>query len=120
MEKLRYLSKRACREEASSRPLQEKEHVLKTTPQQVPDTLHLTPAVLTQIKETIGSRKAETGGILGGNRTTGEVTHFCFDEVPQERSGVAYTPNIAALNSVIKGEWKPQGIEFLGSVHSHP
>lgn len=93
---------------------------MKNHAQQVPSQLHLTPAVFTQIKETIGSRKAETGGILGGNRKTGEVTHFCFDAVPQERSGVAYTPNNAILNKVIKSEWKPQGIEFLGSVHSHP
>lgn len=86
----------------------------------VPEKLHLTPEVFAQIKETIGSRKAETGGILGGNRTTSEVTHFCFDEVPHKHSSVAYTPNIALLNKVIKSEWKPQGIEYLGSVHSHP
>lgn len=87
---------------------------------QAPEHLRLTPAVFAQIKETIGERKAESGGILGGCRETGEVTHFYFDEAPKERNGVAYTPNNAKLNPVIKTEWKPQGIEFLGSIHSHP
>lgn len=93
---------------------------MNTHTQQIPSQLHMSPAVFTQIKETIGSRKAETGGILGGNRKTCEVTHFCFDHVPQNCSSVAYTPNNAVLNKVLKSEWKPQGIEFLGSVHSHP
>jgi len=78
----------------------------------------MAPRVLATICETIGIRKAETGGMLGGCRETGTVTHFCFDTDAQ-RTSVIYTPNNALLNAV-KREWREQGIDFLGSVHSHP
>src|SRR5947209_13871261 len=84
----------------------------------VPTQLHMAPQVLAAICETIGTRKAESGGILGGCRQTGEVTHFCFDADAQ-RSSVIYTPNTKFLNAV-KREWQQQEIDFLGSVHSHP
>jgi proteasome lid subunit RPN8/RPN11 len=88
----------------------------------VPEKLTLSPVVFEQIKDTIGSMCAEQGGILGGLRKPGkvEVTHFAFDETASDRSGVAYTPNNAFLNQVIKQEWRPQGIEYVGSIHSHP
>src|SRR6266487_4925433 len=83
-----------------------------------PTQLHMAPQVLAAICETIGTRKAESGGILGGCRETGEVTHFCFDE-GAKRSSVIYTPNNVLLNAT-KREWRQQGVDFLGSVHSHP
>lgn len=86
----------------------------------LPKQLRMQPAVLASIRETIGTRKAETGGILGGSRERGEVTHFVFDEAARERTGVAYTPNNAFLNNVLKTQWKPLGVEYLGSIHSHP
>jgi proteasome lid subunit RPN8/RPN11 len=89
-------------------------------PNTVPAQLKLTPAVFEHIRETIGMKKAETGGILGGCRETGEVTHFFFDEAASEQSGVAYTPNNTTLNNVLKTEWRPQGIDYVGSIHSHP
>jgi len=86
----------------------------------VPPDLWLTPQVFAQLTEMIGSRKAETGGMLGGNRETGEVSAFCFDADALEQSAAAYSPNHIRLTRVLKEEWKPKGIQFLGFVHSHP
>src|SRR6266568_2246108 len=87
-----------------------------------PKQLHITREVFTQICRTIGSMHAEQGGILGGCRKDGkvEVTRFSFDESANSRSGVAYTPNNAFLNKIIKQEWRPQGVDYVGSIHSHP
>lgn len=85
----------------------------------VPKQLKMKPEVYTHIRDTIGNMKAEQGGILGGDRATGEVNFFFFDDTG-EQSGVSYTPNIATLNTVIKKHWKPNGIEFMGSIHTHP
>lgn len=86
----------------------------------VPKQVRMTPQVYAAICETIGTRRAETGGILGGNRESGEVTHFFFDEAPALKSSVVYEPNTARLNDVKRNQWKPQGIAYLGSIHSHP
>jgi len=80
----------------------------------------MTQQVFAAICETIGTRGAETGGILGGNRQTGEVTHFFFDETPRQKTSVLYEPNTALLNEVKRNQWKPEGIAYLGSIHSHP
>ena len=85
-----------------------------------PKHLRMTPQVFAAICETIGTRRAETGGILGGDRKSGEVTHFFFDETPRVKTGGLYVPNNTALNEVRKTQWKPQGIDYLGSIHSHP
>jgi hypothetical protein len=91
----------------------------RTENQGVPGRFQITQTVLERIQVTIGRRKAEQGGMLGGVRATGAVTHFYFDETGK-RSGAAYTPNNAHLTHVLKTQWKPKGIEFLGFVHSHP
>lgn len=85
-----------------------------------PKHLRMTPQVFAAICETIGTRRAETGGILGGDRKSGEVTHFFFDETPREKTSVLYVPNNKLLNEVRKTQWKPLGIDYLGSIHSHP
>ena len=77
-----------------------------------------TPEVLEQIRETIGSRHAETGGMLGttdGGRT---IDHFYFDRSASV-SGVTYSPDTDTLNDVI-AKWNEQGIKFCGFIHSHP
>ena len=86
----------------------------------VPKQVRMTPQVYAAICETIGTRHAETGGILGGNRESGEVTHFFFDESPNHKTSIMYEPNTARLNDVKRNQWKPQGIAYLGSIHSHP
>lgn len=87
---------------------------------QSPKQLHMTPQVFAAICETIGTRHAETGGILGGNRQSGEVTRFFYDAAPRHNSGGLYIPNNNLLNDIRKNQWKPQGIDYLGSIHSHP
>ena len=76
--------------------------------------------VFSRIRETIGQKPAETGGALGGSRQTGEVTHFWFDAEADDQGASFYTPNAAVLNRVIKQHWNPLGIDYLGSIHSHP
>jgi proteasome lid subunit RPN8/RPN11 len=87
---------------------------------QSPRQLRMTTQVFEAICGTIGARRAETGGILGGNRQTGEVTHFYFDETPRQQSSGMYAPNTARLNEVRRSQWKPLDVKFLGLIHSHP
>ncbi len=86
----------------------------------VPVALNLSPSVFAQLQQTIGAHKAESGGMLGGNRTTGEVTAFHFDDTALEQSAATYTPNHTLLTRVLKEEWKPNKIDLLGFIHSHP
>jgi hypothetical protein len=88
------------------------------SPQLPPQQLRLTSRVYEHIRDTIGTKHAEQGGILGGNRETGEVTAYFFDDTG-ERSGVSYSPNNQLLNAVIK-KWADENIEYIGSVHTHP
>lgn len=83
--------------------------------QEIVSQLRMRRAVLDQIRATIGSRKAETGGMLVGNAETYEVTHFIFDEGART-SGAIYYPDTMYLNRRL--EQLPG--EFLGIVHSHP
>ena len=84
-----------------------------------PQQLKLTPAVFAHIRDTIGSMKAEHGGILGGCRETGEVNFFFFDDTG-EQTRASYSPDVTLLNTVIKKHWKPNGFDFMGFVHTHP
>ncbi len=86
----------------------------------VPQKLQMTSEVFGLIKATIGAKPAETGGILGGNRKTGEVTRFYFDVRAKDTGNSFYTPNTKNLNYIIKHRWKKQGIDFIGCIHSHP
>ena len=81
--------------------------------------LTMTRSVYKQIQETIGRLPAEQGGILGGDREVGAITHFCFDGSAR-RSGVAYSPDHECLNRLLSEDWNPKGISLLGFVHSHP
>jgi proteasome lid subunit RPN8/RPN11 len=84
-----------------------------------PASLRLTRRVYQQIESSIGSLAAESGGMLGGDRSTGTVTHFHFDGFAS-RSGVTYSPDTSELNRVLDQDWNPQGVHLLGFVHSHP
>lgn len=76
-------------------------------------------SVLRAIYRTIGARPAETGGMLGGDRSTGAVTKFYFDR-SASRSGATYSPDCSTINRLLKERWNPLGIQFMGFVHSHP
>lgn len=71
------------------------------------------------IRATIGTLPAETGGILGGSRAHNVVTHFRLD-TGSNRTQATYSPDVASMNRILRDHWNPQGIDFMGFVHSHP
>ena len=78
-----------------------------------------TPEVADTIAASIGSVRAETGGMLGGRRGSGVVDHVFLDR-HAEVTGSTYEPDIATVNRVLREQWNPAGIHLLGFVHSHP
>ena len=76
----------------------------------------VTKEVLFRIMETIGSRPAETGGILAEH--DGMICGFYFD---QNAAGTqfCYTPSAEDLARVVNEEWPPKGLRLCGIVHSH-
>lgn len=81
--------------------------------------LKIARSVLDQIQHSVGALAPETGGMLGGNRDLGVVTHFHFDE-QAHRTRVTYSPDCQTLNRVLSDEWNPAGVQLMGFVHSHP
>lgn len=80
----------------------------------------LAEGVLNRIMATIGSRRAESGGVLGGDRTSNSISEFHFDE-GAKCNAAAYSPDHHYLNTVLfPTVWKPRGIKLIGFVHSHP
>lgn len=84
-----------------------------------PNSLRVAQSVFDAIREQIGNRRAEQGGMLGGSRQDGIIRHFYFDEHAQ-RSAVTYSPDYHNLNRLLNDQWNPQNIHLLGFVHSHP
>ena len=82
-------------------------------------TFAMTSDVLHQLRSTIGCLPAESGGMLGGCRRTGLVSHYYFDGTA-DRTRVTYSPDVARINRVLAADWKPAGVELMGFVHSHP
>jgi len=76
-------------------------------------------SVLKEIRNTIGSRPAESGGLLFGNQEDMIVRDFVFDK-QAETSPVTYTFNVKYLNSQIKKMWNEKNYSCLGFIHSHP
>lgn len=83
----------------------------------IPQKLVLTNQVLEAIKQTIGSRPAECGGILGTD-DTGIITSYYFDETGTGTED-SYEPDVETINSILTNEWLPKGIQMVGIVHSH-
>jgi len=77
----------------------------------------MTAEVFDQIKQTIGTRKPEQGGILGSSDGV-HIDHYYFDKTATRTSG-SYTMDAKALNEVIH-EWNDNGIMLVGIIHSHP
>ena len=82
-------------------------------------TLRLIAEVYDQIKDTVGALPAEHGGMLGGELSSGTISHFAFDN-SANRSSATYSPDHEAINKVLKQDWNPADIRLLGFVHSHP
>jgi hypothetical protein len=81
--------------------------------------LVLTWDVLMEVIRSIGGRRAETGGALGGKEDGAEVDRYHFDE-SSRNSAVTYTPDHRFLNGLFKKHWNPEGVRLRGFVHSHP
>jgi hypothetical protein len=79
----------------------------------------VTDHVYDQLARTIGDMPAEQGGMLGGRRRTGTVTHFAFDGSAQ-RSSATYSPDRGTLNQLLRENWNPNAVDLLGFAHSHP
>lgn len=84
-----------------------------------PDVLRMDWSVLQQIYHTIGTRRAEHGGVLGGDRATGTVTQYYYDH-SASRTGGTYSPDHVVVNRLFAEHWNPEGINLIGFVHSHP
>ena len=75
----------------------------------------LTSQVRNDIKNTIGSVPAESGGLLISS--TRDYTITCFvPDIAADKNSTIYQPNTDFLNSVLKG----RNNEFVGIAHSHP
>jgi proteasome lid subunit RPN8/RPN11 len=72
-----------------------------------------------EIMNAIGKKPAETGGVLGGNRKTGCISHFLFDD-SAACSGATYSPDVERLNKKTFPAWNDKDIYLIGFVHSHP
>lgn len=80
--------------------------------------IELTREVYEGICREIGSRRAEEGGMLGGDRKLRRVTHFHYDS-DAERTGATYSPDTRRLNALLD-DWNRIGVSLMGFVHSHP
>lgn len=82
------------------------------------------PKAFEQIKKTIGSRPAESGGALFGKpedlrSPIPYITDFVFDN-GANATRVTYSINTKFLNPVIHDKWDNHGLELHGIIHSHP
>lgn len=84
-----------------------------------PDEIRIALSVYEAMRASIGTRRAETGGMLGGDFKTGTITHFYYDE-NASRSFVTYSPDVKTVNRVLSEDWNPAEIRLLGFAHSHP
>lgn len=71
------------------------------------------------IRNSVGNKKSETGGILLGNRNDFVVQKFVFD-LYGSTSPTGYDPDVDFINKTIKKEWEENNLALLGFVHSHP
>jgi proteasome lid subunit RPN8/RPN11 len=83
----------------------------------IPVKIVMTQSVFDEIKNTIGTFPAETGGILGMTGDT--INHFYYDEYPDDSSYSAYTPNCDAINACLE-KWTDREVIYVGCIHSHP
>jgi proteasome lid subunit RPN8/RPN11 len=102
-------------------PIHPPTRFVRMTPDELtgPEDFYVTRRVLNSIRSTIGQQSAEQGGMLGGRRKRGVVTHFHFDD-SASRTSLAYSPDTARINQLLKHDWNPNGVDLLGFVHSHP
>ena len=78
-------------------------------------TMRMTEEVLQKIKRTIGSRRAESGGMLLSSTGDYTIDDYVFDHMGDTNAAV-YQPNVQFLNR----ELQDREEHFVGIVHSHP
>lgn len=71
------------------------------------------------IMHSVGAVSPETGGILIGPIDSDDITEFHLD-CGGRWTGATYSPDHATLNTRLREDWKPRGLDFKGFVHSHP
>lgn len=72
----------------------------------------------TNILKTIGSKTAESGGLLFGPADNDVITHFVFDK-DANTTGASYELNTNYLNPIID-EMLKKHLILKGIIHSHP
>ena len=82
------------------------------------------PSAFNKIRETVGSRPAESGGALFGRPADLRspipyITDFVFDS-GASTTRATYSINTKFLNPVIHDKWDNHGLELHGILHSHP
>lgn len=78
----------------------------------------VTKEVYYAIKNTIGGRPAESGGLLGSTDGGRTIDLFAFDYTAKTENTV-YIPDTKMLNPTL-AEWDSYGYQPVGIVHSHP
>jgi len=78
------------------------------------ETMKMNRQAYYDIKGSIGSRPAESGGVLIGNPKSLIIECFVFDIMAAKKRSI-YQPDTEFLNSVLKG----RNEKFLGIGHSH-
>lgn len=78
------------------------------------ENMRITRRAYTEIRELIGHKHAESGGLLISRTGDYTITDFIFDIAAGTNRWV-YQPNTDFLNSVLKG----RNEEFVGIAHSH-
>ena len=76
-------------------------------------------SVRRDILRALGKHRPERGGLLGGDRKHGRITHFWHDQSPLLADPTTYEPNHQAINQVLR-DWNARGVDLVGMVHSHP
>lgn len=72
-----------------------------------------------EIINYIGSRPAESGGMLFGREDDYVITRFVPDSTAST-TRATYTINAEAINPIIQKLWKEEQLSLIGIVHSHP
>ena len=79
------------------------------------EVMRMTTQVYDDLENFIGSRPAESGGLLLSNTRNYSITCFVSD-IAARKNRTIYQPDTEFLNSVLKG----RNDEFVGIAHSHP
>lgn len=76
--------------------------------------IYIKKNILNDIKNTIGKKKIESGGIIGLKDNC--IVKFYFDKKIIHKK--QYIPNVKKINKIIN-IWYKEDIMFIGFIHSH-